>query len=480
MKKIILYSIWVFAFSMMKLNAQEYHLGQVIENPDGSKGVVFYLNEDGTNGWMVALHDVPGSFPWGSVGTIPELSNYEVVGSEYLTSVFADRNGYQNTEIIRSYYQSIGYTGSYAAGVVDFENGWYLPSAGQLSILYHNMVLYEPMLKTVGEPIGLNDYWSSTPMSETEAWAVSFGAPMYQEYWQWNGHFKHFAKYSSTDDNMRELKVRPIRDLNTVSMPSVGNIEAPALLCDSGELDLTLPTMVNVDTCGWEISPDESFTTVVPYTGQTLDFSYDGWYLRLWAKHEDRVVYSNVVSITIHYIGVGQIEGESWIYYATMGDFTYHVDPVPGCMGYEWRIDNGWEITTSPQDPQCVVHISSSGRATLTLHVYTDCGYTERSIEIIHDQKPGFNVYPNPNDGIFNMSLYGMEGEVIVEVFDYLGQLVDRFEVNTTVYGTTIPCTLRGKATGLYVLSVKNKDYQVMTKVVKNSSCSFGVRPWYY
>ena len=57
MKKTILLLLFALTLSVVSMNAQEYYLGQMIENPDGSRGVVFYLNEDGTNGWMVALHD---------------------------------------------------------------------------------------------------------------------------------------------------------------------------------------------------------------------------------------------------------------------------------------------------------------------------------------------------------------------------------------------------------------------------------------
>jgi hypothetical protein len=57
MKKTILLLLFALTLSVVSMNAQESYSGQMIENPDGSRGVVFYLNEDGTNGWMVALHD---------------------------------------------------------------------------------------------------------------------------------------------------------------------------------------------------------------------------------------------------------------------------------------------------------------------------------------------------------------------------------------------------------------------------------------
>ena len=63
--KNILLTLSFTLFAVLGLHAQAYYLGQVITNPDGSQGVIFYLNEDGTEGWMVALHDAALSVPWG-------------------------------------------------------------------------------------------------------------------------------------------------------------------------------------------------------------------------------------------------------------------------------------------------------------------------------------------------------------------------------------------------------------------------------
>ena len=49
--KNIIFTLSFLLISSLGLNAQGYHLGQVITNPDGSQGVVFYLNEDGFSGY---------------------------------------------------------------------------------------------------------------------------------------------------------------------------------------------------------------------------------------------------------------------------------------------------------------------------------------------------------------------------------------------------------------------------------------------
>jgi subtilisin family serine protease len=147
-----------------------FSLGTVITNPDGSKGVVFYINPTYTGGCMVALEDVSTGCTWGSSGDIPFVRNYTYTQNECLLS---DLNGYANTEVLRN-YQSVN--PNYASGKVDFGQGWYVPSAGQLRKLYGALPFIEvPMVNAGGTTLSDNVYyWSSTENSETSAWTSSF------------------------------------------------------------------------------------------------------------------------------------------------------------------------------------------------------------------------------------------------------------------------------------------------------------------
>lgn len=59
------------------------------------------------------------------------------------------------------------------------------------------------------------------------------------------------------------------------------------------------------------------------------------------------------------------------------------------------------------------------------------------------------------------------QGKTTIEVFDYLGQLIDRFEVQSVLNGLTIPYSLSGKAAGVYVISITNGYDHYKEKVVK-------------
>ena len=73
MKKVFVFVLSLFTAFALQLNAQGYHLGQLVTNPDGSQGIVFYLNEEGTDGLMVALHDAAVDVPWGPQCSIEGL-----------------------------------------------------------------------------------------------------------------------------------------------------------------------------------------------------------------------------------------------------------------------------------------------------------------------------------------------------------------------------------------------------------------------
>ena len=508
------------------LKAQEYHLGQVITNPDGSQGVVFYLNEDGTSGWMVALHDASTQCPWGPSGAIEGLNNIEVVNYDLLTTVFIDHDGYEHTQKIREYCESTGYTAPYAAGMVDIDNGWYLPSAGQLKWLYINAVFYESSLQSVGDVMGLYTYWSSSVRTDERAWGVMFGAPYPMEHWAWNGGMTGINRGDYYDSSGRGYAVRAIRDIDFSPLPIIGVLQTPPVICDEGPLELVTPHLSNADDYGWEIAQDEAFTEPIAYTGQSLDTAYNGWYLRLWATNTEGTKHSNIVPIAVYtssesltkitscepytwndstYAESGiyqktftsmhgcdsiatlqlrisngpelsEIQGPDGIYYHVNELVTYSIDSVPDAFGYEWRIDNGsWPLSYAPDSPQCTVGVYTKGTGTLTVRVYDKCGFSEQSLLIRHDLEPGVKIYPNPNNGKFNILLYGLEGGTIIEVHDYLGQLIDRFEVQSILNGLTVPYSLSGKAAGVYLISITNGYEHYYKKVIKDYPGCYGM-----
>ena len=133
-----------------------------------ARGVVFYVDSTNAHGWAMHLQDQATSVTWGNYQVdIPDLPNYSG------TDIPDDINGYSNTQTIRATGSAITYP---AAWAVDFDDGWYLPAAGQLSVMSTVIMFVNPTLSLVeGQPLPVDDYytyWSSTECSATYAWRL--------------------------------------------------------------------------------------------------------------------------------------------------------------------------------------------------------------------------------------------------------------------------------------------------------------------
>ena len=229
---------------------------------------------------------------------------------------------------------------------------------------------------------------------------------------------------------------------------------------------------------GQQVFNHLSVSTCDSYTWNGTTYTESGLYEQTFGTAQgcDSVV---ILDLTIKASShVSQIHGESLIYYQTTGTYSYSIDPVEGCFGYEWSIDGSWSLHFSSDSPECTVNITSPGTATLKVRVYTECGVIERSLYINHDARPDIVIYPNPTQGEFNIVLYGMEGEAVIVIYDYLGQLIGRYTVDTDIQGTVVPYSLAGKAAGVYLVTVVNHYNIVTKKVVKDTASSYGFYNW--
>lgn len=144
-KRIFVYLV-LMLFQIGYTHAQRYSLGDVVTNADGSQGIVFYINPEQNGGWIVALTDASTGCQWGTSNDIPNLQNHDIsIGLSNM--LLEELDGYANTQTIRTYHNN---NSSYAAGTVDFNHGWYLPSAGQMRILVSKLFFLESVFNTVG------------------------------------------------------------------------------------------------------------------------------------------------------------------------------------------------------------------------------------------------------------------------------------------------------------------------------------------
>lgn len=150
------------------LSAQNYRIGDLYTAPDGSQGIVYYLLPDGSGGWVVALNDASIGCPWGTTTDVPGLTNLNP--SYFYINLLIDTAGYANTQTIRSYQNN---NTTYAAGVVDFVNGWYLPSLAQISMLYaQRPFIADAIIAAGGTNLAYDAYWCSDERDATYGWYI--------------------------------------------------------------------------------------------------------------------------------------------------------------------------------------------------------------------------------------------------------------------------------------------------------------------
>ncbi len=107
-----------------------------------AKGIVFYVDDSHLHGYAVSLTQ-EGPMKWSSsTNDVQQLQNYT-----HWRNAITDFDGSGNTEILRTGTTAATYP---AAWAVDFDNGWYLPAAGQLNLLFGELMNVNTSLNLVG------------------------------------------------------------------------------------------------------------------------------------------------------------------------------------------------------------------------------------------------------------------------------------------------------------------------------------------
>lgn len=170
MKKILIFLLFVASLS---LNAQQdVKLGDLYTFEDGSKGIVFYVDEGG-HGLVVSLQqekrrwDDETNFVY--CQDIVNITNEKKVSLNMIVGL-----GKNNTSYI------IGQLGKNKALAAKYSRDegveWYLPSAGELFQLIARANLYgeidESLIKNDGKKIK-GWYWTSSEYNNGEAWRIN-------------------------------------------------------------------------------------------------------------------------------------------------------------------------------------------------------------------------------------------------------------------------------------------------------------------
>lgn len=447
-----------------------------------AEGIVFYVDQSGQEGWAVNLHRDAIDIHW----VTPEYYEYGydiplLPNCETSRQGLFDLDGYSNTAIIRMTHGPEWYP---AAWCVDFDNGWYLPAAGQMRwLLSYVNEMNESLAIVNGEPFQLpypDWHWTSTEMSAYHAKFISR-----------IGTVSNYMKYNYI--NQYTIGVRSIRDFSCHSTPNhkIGDL----VTAPGGQQGII-----------YHVSPDDQSYWLVALNDLPQQYP--------WGPNIDLPELENI--------------GEEW--YKLHGEYngceaTMAMRDAQGASpsypANQVDLDNGWHIPSSgelsklyaaipfiqnsilqnggtvPDGGQYWSSTESSAHEAWAIDfgevpdregmLATFSKNTTQKIRPIWSQpcsatppppdptlEPSILVYPNPTKGKFEILLNGIEGNTTIEIFNYLGQLIDRFEVQSLIDGYVLPYSLTGKAAGIYLISITNGHDRYYQKLTKNYAGDYG------
>ena len=251
-----------------------YHIGDLITNDDGSQGILFYVTPDQTDGWMVALNDASTSVAWGN-GDVSGLAN-QTCSTPY-GNLLNETDGFANTGTIRTQQAGL----NTAANTVDYEHGWYLPTAGQLSKLFGAFPFIESQLQTYGTTLSEAEYWSSSEADGGNAFSLSCAN-------SGNVRSGHFARRDKTSN----YRVREVRNLSFTNPP----LPDPSLPDNVIESDCNQP----LEGSPWNIqmlhsSADNDIASYSPIVAGDIDAN--GIIDIVVARYTDNAYHSNGIYV---------------------------------------------------------------------------------------------------------------------------------------------------------------------------------------
>jgi hypothetical protein len=140
-----------------------------------------------------------------------------------------------------------------------------------------------------------------------------------------------------------------------------------------------------------------------------------------------------------------------------------------GASNYQWTFGDGGTTNTNTQTTQYTYSKFPSGKYTACLKVSNIAGcnsQTCKEINITGASNPiikqkGIKIYPNPNTGSFTVETNEAKGNLYIEIYDAIGQIVHKVE--TFQSSTALNLKL---AEGIYLVRVKNESEVYLERVV--------------
>jgi len=97
---------------------------------------------------------------------------------------------------------------------------------------------------------------------------------------------------------------------------------------------------------------------------------------------------------------------------------------------------------------------------------YFTSGYTLNTDEILNDVAA--KIYPNPNDGVFQLETEGFYGNITLRIVNALGEQVGTINRYADAIVSTTQIDLTDLPTGYYMMQVEDEKNSTTIPVMKN------------
>jgi hypothetical protein len=158
-------------------------------------------------------------------------------------------------------------------------------------------------------------------------------------------------------------------------------------------------------------------------------------------------------------------------------EYTYTVPVIPGATSYVWASPPGTTITSGSGTNTVVIKIDPAAiSGPVTVEGNNTCGsgtpgFKNISVKICagiseHGKETGIAVFPNPAEGVLNLTIANEGNKIKLQIMDAMGQIVYSESLYNIPVEYTHKIDVSGFSRGMYFLEMVSDTRLVIKKII--------------